>query len=116
MSAAGTVSYIEIGSKDAGVSRSFFATVLDWKFHPMGASGQGWFETPTIRAGLHGDNPEPQLYVFFAVPDLIAAVEAVKAAGGQAEEIGPDEAGFGRFCNCRDPQGIRFGLHQPPKP
>jgi uncharacterized protein len=110
-----TVSYIEIGSQYANSSKAFFAKVLGWKFNPMGDSGQGWFQTPTIRAGLHGGNPDPQLYVFFAVSDLLAAVGAVKVAGGQAEELGPDEAGFGRFCNCRDPQGIRFGLHQPPK-
>jgi uncharacterized protein len=109
------VSYLEIGSQDADSSKDFFAKVLGWKFNPTGDNGQGWFQTPTIRAGLHGGNPEPQLYVFFAVPDLLVAVEAVKAAGGQADELGPDEPGFGRFCSCRDPQGIRFGLHQRPK-
>lgn len=26
-----------------------------------------------------------------------------------------DEAGFGQFSFCRDPQGIPFGLHQRPQ-
>jgi predicted enzyme related to lactoylglutathione lyase len=36
----------------------------------------------------------------------------VREAGGQADPPAPEEPGFGRFSNCRDPQGIRFGLHQ----
>ncbi|EDX82400.1 hypothetical protein S7335_846 [Synechococcus sp. PCC 7335] len=36
----------------------------------------------------------------------------MKELGGEAESLGPEEPGFGRFCNCKDPQGIRFGLHQ----
>ena len=108
------VSYLEIGSGDATASRAFFEEVFGWTFAPLGDSGGGWFQTPSIRAGLHGGNPEPQLYVFFNVPDLAAAVAAVNAAGGYAEEPGPLQPGFGRFSSCRDPQGIRFGLHELP--
>jgi uncharacterized protein len=109
------VSYLEIGTKDAGASRVFFEQLLGWSFHPMGNDGEGWFQTRSIKAGLHGNNPEPQFFIFFDVPDLTAAVAQVQALGGETEEPGPDEPGFGRFCNCRDPQGIRFGLHQLPE-
>ena len=108
----GNVSFVEIGSKDVKVTHAFFASVFGWGFTPMGDAGAGWFQTPSIRAGLHGDDPEPQLYVFYDVPDLAAAIASVRAAGGQAEDPGSEEPGFGRFSNCRDPQGIRFGLHQ----
>jgi predicted enzyme related to lactoylglutathione lyase len=37
-----------------------------------------------------------------------------REAGGEADPPAPEEPGFGRFSNCRDPQGIRFGLHQKP--
>jgi len=56
---------------------------------------------------------EPQFFIFFNVPDLMTAVARVKELGGETDAPGPDEPGFG--CTCRDPQGIRFGLHQPPK-
>jgi uncharacterized protein len=108
------VSYLEIGTKDAGASRVFFEQLLGWSFHPMGNDGEGWFQTPSIKAGLHGNDPEPQFFIFFDVPDLMAAVAQVKELGGETEEPGSDEPGFGRFCTCRDPQGIRFGLHQLP--
>ena len=110
----GNVSFLEIGSNDATISRVFFAQVFGWAFNPMGPS-EGWFQTPSIKAGLHGNDPEPQLYVFFDVSDLEAAVERVRAAGGHADVPGPVEPGFGRFSSCRDPQGIRFGLHELPE-
>jgi uncharacterized protein len=107
-------SYIEIGSADATQTSDFFKSIFGWTYTPMGPEG-GWFQTPTVRAGVHGNDPTPQLYVYFAVADLAAAVIQVRAAGGQAEEIGADEPGFGRFCNCKDPTGLAFGLHQLPK-
>jgi hypothetical protein len=35
-----------------------------------------------------------------------------RPAGGEADPPASEEPGFGRFSSCRDPQGIRFGLHQ----
>jgi predicted enzyme related to lactoylglutathione lyase len=37
----------------------------------------------------------------------------VRELGGKAADPGPAEAAFGRFAQCEDPQGVRFGLHQP---
>jgi predicted enzyme related to lactoylglutathione lyase len=63
---------------------------------------------------LHGEDAQPQLYVFLDVPDLDQAIASVRDAGGTAESPGEEVPGFGRFTNCRDPQGIVFGLHQRP--
>jgi len=101
-----TVSFIEIGSKDAVATRAFFGAVFDWPLHD-----DAWFQTPDIKAGTHGDSLTPQIYVYFGVPDVAAAAARVRAAGGEAEEP-VDEPGFGRFVNCVDPGGIRFGLRQ----
>jgi uncharacterized protein len=109
------VSYLEIGTKEAAASHVFFEQLFGWNFYAMGNDGEGWFQTPSIKVGLHGNDPEPQCLIFFNVPDLIAAIATVKELGGETDEPGPDEPGFGRFCVCRDPQGVRFGLHQLPK-
>jgi hypothetical protein len=101
-----TVSFIEIGSADAGATRSFFGKVFDWPCHD-----DAWFQTPTIKAGTHDEDPSPQIYVYFNVSDLEAAAVRVRASGGEAGEI-TEEPGFGRFVNCRAPGGIQFGLHQ----
>jgi predicted enzyme related to lactoylglutathione lyase len=102
----GHVSFLEIGSGDVAASRRFFGAVFGWPLHD-----EAWFQTPTLKAGTHGDDPAPQIYVYFNVCDLEAAAARVRAAGGDAEAP-TDEPGFGRFVNCRDPGGIRFGLHQ----
>jgi predicted enzyme related to lactoylglutathione lyase len=105
------VSYIEIGAGDAGKTRSFLGQLFGWDFHPMGTGPEGWFETPSIKAGLHGNDPEPGILVFFSVPDLEITIAKVRELGGDASEP-IEEPGFGRFSTCRDPQGIRFGLHR----
>lgn len=105
-SAPGQVSYLEIGSADVAATRAFFGAVFAWPCHD-----EAWFQTPTLKAGLHGNDPSPQIYVYFKVSDLEAAAARVRAAGGETDSIA-DEAGFGRFVNCHAPGGIRFGLHQ----
>jgi predicted enzyme related to lactoylglutathione lyase len=106
------LSYIEIGAPDAAKARAFLEQLFGWDFHPMGAGPQGWFQTPSMKAGLHGNDPDPGIYVFFSVPDLEEAIAKVRELGGEAGEPSAEEPGFGRFSMCRDPQGIRFGLHR----
>lgn len=103
---SGVISFIEIGSADAQALRTFFGAVFGWPSHD-----DAWLQTPTIRAGTHGEDPTPQIYVYFQAADLDGAAERVRAAGGEAEAI-TQEPGFGRFVNCRGPGGVQFGLHQ----
>jgi len=104
---SGTISFIEIGSADGKAIRSFFGAVFGWLSHD-----DAWLQTPTIKAGTHGDDPTPQIYVYFRAADLEGAARKVREAGGEADDI-VEEPGFGRFVNCRGPGGIQFGLHQP---
>lgn len=108
----GTVSYLEIGAPDARSSQTFFHQLFDWPFTPTERPGEGWFQGCGAKLGLHGDDPTPQVLVFFQVPAMPAALARLRALGGQAEEPGAAEPGFGVFCLCTDPQGVRFGLHQ----
>ena len=105
------VSHIEIGVSDVSKSRAFLEQMFGWKFHPFGQGVEGWFQTPSFKAGIHGGDPNWGFFVYFGVPDLEIAIAEVKRLGGAAEAP-TDEPGFGRFCTCRDPQGLRFGLHQ----
>jgi predicted enzyme related to lactoylglutathione lyase len=109
----GDVSFLELGSSEPDTSKSlaFFAAVFGWQVHPV-PQGGGWFQGPRIRVGVHGGDPGPKIYVFFGVPNLEAAMDAVRRAGGHAHPLITDEPNFGRFANCRDPLGIPFGLHQ----
>lgn len=108
------ISFVEMGSGDTEKTGSFFSGLFGWTYHPMGRPGQGgWFETPAIKIGLHGDDPGWEMVPYFRVDNIEAAIEKVRALGGWAEDLIAEEEGFGRFCNCKDPQGMRFGLHEP---
>jgi len=78
----------------------------------MGENDEGWFQTSSLKAGLHGNDATPQIAVFFAVTDLAVAIAQVQELGGKIEQPSQEEPGFGQFCLCQDPQGVRFGLHQ----
>lgn len=108
------LSFFEIGVPDDQRARTFYSKLFTWSFPPMGDSGQTSIETPTMRAGLHGSDAQAQIIVYFAVPDIEAAVARVRELGGEADDPTAEETGFGRFANCRDDQGVTFGLHQTP--
>jgi uncharacterized protein len=111
----GLITHIELGSKNGPATSQFFANLFGWLFTPMGSGSEGWFEAPTCKAGLHSGAASPNIMVFFAVHDIEKSVAAVQALGGEAGSISPDEPGFGRFCSCKDPEGVPFGLHQTSK-
>ena len=108
----GAVSFVEMGSGEVEKTVEFFSSLFAWPFTPMGAGG-GWFDAPGGRIGVHGGDPDWGAVPYFRVLQLEAAADQVRTLGGEADEV-LDEPGFGRFCNCRDPQGMRFGLHQLP--
>jgi predicted enzyme related to lactoylglutathione lyase len=74
------------------------------------AQSEGWYQTSSIKIGMHGNDPLPGFLVFFGVPDLDKAIAKVVSLGGKAEAP-TEEPGFGRFCFCTDPSGLKFGLH-----
>ena len=110
----GTVSHLEVGTSTNKQSSHFFSQLFGWSFNRMGSGPEGWFETPSCKAGLHTNDPKPGFMVYFSVPNIEQAVAQVKQLGGSAQDISPEEPSFGRFCNCQDPEGVPFGLHQPP--
>ena len=117
---AGELAFFEIGVEDPERGRRFYEGLFDrWRFEP-GPSGQGFvIGAPNVRGGMHGGDPGASAYVFFRVNDMEAALTRVRELGGQIEEmdIEGDEqsiARHGRVKLCRDDQGSRFGLHEPP--
>jgi uncharacterized protein len=107
-----SISYIEAGSHSASASSAFFSKLFNWQMISTAQAGEGYFETPTCRIGHHGNDPLPGLMVFFAVDDIEEAAQKVVSLGGTASDPSAPEDDFGRFCMCKDPQGISFGLHQ----
>lgn len=109
----GELTYFEIGVPDSVRAQDFYGRLFGWEFPPT-EDGQVWVRTPTVKAGLHDQDPESRIAIYFSVDDIEAAVRTVRELGGQADDARPEEPGFGRFTACTDDQGVEFGLHQPP--
>jgi uncharacterized protein len=114
------ISFFELGVEDAEQGRAFYGELFGWTFE-TGPAMQGYgIDTGHVPGGMHPGDKGAWPYVFFAVEDLEAAVERVKALGGEIQDgfddDNPDnEKKFGRFKFCKDDQGSPFGLHEPPK-
>ena len=116
----GEVSFFSLGVEDAERGRAFYESLFGWGLETVRSGKSFTIETPNVPGGIHGGDPGASPYLFFAVEDIDVAVERVRELGGEVEKVddeGEDEASiarFGRFKLCRDDQGSRFGLHQPP--
>jgi predicted enzyme related to lactoylglutathione lyase len=115
---AGELDFFEIGVADVDKGRTFYQVLFGWSFEP-GPTGGFMITTPSVPGGIHGDDAGASPYVFFRVDDLDAALSLVRELGGEVEDadVQGDQDSivhFGRFKLCRDNQGSRFGLHEPP--
>lgn len=110
---AGEPSHVEIGVADAAQASTFYQRLFGWAVQPMGDGAEGWIDTGGVRGGLHEHDPSPGIVVYFHVTDIDAALHTVAELGGTPGQASPEEPGFGRFAECHDDQGTRFGLHQP---
>jgi predicted enzyme related to lactoylglutathione lyase len=108
---SGEPSYVELGVPDADAARAFYGALLGWQ--PGTPSGPGSVETSTLGIGIHDGDDERHFEVFFAVVDLDASVALLTELGGGPVGEVHDSPGFGRWVECADDQGVRFGLRQP---
>jgi uncharacterized glyoxalase superfamily protein PhnB len=107
----GDVANVTMLTPDAGRARDFYEAVLQVPFansHP-GAWRSEETRPPLSVFPAEGERAGVQLS--YRVDDIAAAVERVRAAGGQAEEPGPRP--FGLLAACVDDQGLAFHLWQP---
>jgi predicted enzyme related to lactoylglutathione lyase len=65
----------------------------------------------SMSIGIFGGQQTPNLYCAYAVGDVDAAIERVRAAGGTAEA--PTEKPWGRSADCVDNQGTTFSMFTP---
>ncbi|MEU7620168.1 VOC family protein [Micromonospora rifamycinica] len=114
---AGEPSFIEFAVPVPERTRDFYEALFGWKFTML--THGSYIEMPDAPAGLeagsHPDTDPPHIIVYFAVDDLAAAVERVKELGGEVGPLRPPSPQYGAFAECRDSQGVAFGLRERPK-
>jgi predicted enzyme related to lactoylglutathione lyase len=107
----GDPTYIELGVRDADMARAFYSSLFNWK--PSGKSGSGQVHTSSLDIGIHDGDEASQFEVFFTVDDLDVSLAKVVELGGKSMSEVRDNSDFGRWVECADNQGVRFGLREP---
>jgi predicted enzyme related to lactoylglutathione lyase len=104
----GDVAYITLEVGDSSRTRSFYSSVLGWRFTP-GRVDDGW-QVDDVRpgTGLHGGQTPAVAVPMYLVDDIGSAVERVRAARGTATD--PQRQPYGVTADCVDDQGTRFYL------
>ncbi|HEY7102406.1 MAG TPA: VOC family protein [Mycobacteriales bacterium] len=103
----GDVGYAWLTVPDPDRAAAFYGAVLGWRFSPGYAPGGRTVEGQALPMGLGAG--EPGFHLSYAVEDVAAAVERVRAAGGTATD--PQERPYGTAADCADDHGVAFALH-----
>jgi predicted enzyme related to lactoylglutathione lyase len=109
----GDLAYSSLWLPDVARGERFYAAVLGWRTEPETNPRGRRIVGVHPPMGLWGDVPDGTLFLCHAVHDVHAAVERVRAAGGQADE--PTREPYGLMANCTDNQGVQFTLLDAPR-
>ena len=106
---AGRLSLIEFPADDPERARRFWSGLLGATLEPRAAGeGEGWQtgrQGPVIGVHERGRGPGDSFSLpYFAVDDLDAALEQVRALGGSVVHPGA------QWAICKDSEGSPFGL------
>jgi hypothetical protein len=117
----GEASWHELVTTDAPAAMTFYGAIFGWQpgeAFDMGPMGKyHMFNRPHGTIGGMMNKPAemadvpPNWQIYFRVPDIPAAIERIKANGGQILK-GPMEVPDGDWIvYAMDPQGAAFSLH-----
>ncbi len=119
----GSWGWNELSTRDTAASKEFYGAVFGWSYDEEESERAGtytvWKAGEAMVGGMLDMNatempPEvpPHWLVYFMVEDTDAALEKVKAGGGNVM-FGPIDIPVGRFAVVADPFGASFALMQP---
>jgi len=118
----GDASWHELMTTDAPAAMKFYGDLFGWQpGEAMDMGDQGKYHIFTRPHGMIGgmmNKPPamatvpPHWMIYFRVPDINAAVERVKANGGQILNGPMEVPGGSKIVNAMDPQGAGFSLHE----
>jgi uncharacterized glyoxalase superfamily protein PhnB len=107
----GDVASVTIMTRDTHRAKEFYQAVLLVPFSPGHPGAWRTDQTRPPLSILSSRGAEPEVQLSYRVDDIAAAVERVRAAGGQADE--PMRRPSGLLAECTDDQGATFRLWQP---
>jgi len=119
------VIHFQVQADDAARAKNFYEKVFGWKIEQMMKKEDGfmnWWSIvtgdsgPGINGGLYERSADNKVYYYdctIEVPDIDAAVTAVKANGGIITREKSELPNVGFFVSAKDTEGNNFALMQP---
>jgi predicted enzyme related to lactoylglutathione lyase len=117
----GALAWNELGTRDPGAAKTFYAAVFGWEFEDQDMGEMGAYTILKLRedqigglmdiSGRVPDEVPAHWLAYFAVADTDAAVEQAKGSGGDIR-FGPIDIPAGRFAVVADPAGAVFAVIQ----
>jgi predicted enzyme related to lactoylglutathione lyase len=107
---AGDLTYGSLWVRDVERAARFFGAVLGWEFVPDHEGAGIRVTNLPAHLGIWATSGPPTLFCCYAVEDAEAAVAAVRAAGGTAQDPAPTP--YGPLAQCVDDQGIPFAVNE----
>jgi hypothetical protein len=98
--------YFEVAGPDGQKLKEFYTTVFGWNIDTH--SSIAATSTGGIKGGIRQDPPEKIFYL--GVPDIVAALKQIEAAGGKTVVSRTVVPGVVTFALFTDPAGNRMGL------
>jgi uncharacterized protein len=118
----GALGWNELETRDPARAQEFYGAVFGWGFEEPRSGPMEDYKVLTLGdspvggianiAGRVPDEIPDHWMTYFWVEDADAAVEQVKAGGGEVQ-IGPMDIPVGRFAMVADPFGAGFAVMQP---
>ena len=99
--------YFTLSIPDVERGKQFYESLFGWKLRPSGPGSyhiENSHRPGSIASGSGGDGPT--IYLFADDPQ--AAVDAVRANGGEATDV--QDARSGPYARCIGPGGVHFSL------
>lgn len=117
--AAGTPSWIDLGSPDPDASARFYSGLFGWEINAAGPPEAGGYRMAMLKgravAGIGQADADgtPWWTTYISVDDAAATAKAVEATGGTVLVEPFDVFSFGRMAAFADPGGATFSIWQP---
>lgn len=109
----GAVSFFGMATPYLENAKPFYADLFGWSIEQPDTKYAARIDGAGIPGFAHDSDQLQRFFIYFRTKNISATAERVKQLGGWVASTTAVIPGMGKLLNCRDNQGVEFGLHEP---